>query len=291
MFATVEFIAPQSGIKPRLQHFVHPPVPQKRQVAVPSGVSFCALRVPLNRNPGKKNAPLLWKSVQNAAGRFAGKLLVPDASAIPAESGCAALICAAYRQTLLLNSGLALLQRTKADPANLIFSVIDPQAQFLSRLRHLVPFCATLRLVTNEPDYCRHAQEELLDAFGASLLLSQEPESVQNSHIVFDLCGERPVHAPQSIVFTHPEWAQQSTARFVVTGNGVLLPERYRNLLPQGIDEAWFAAALFEQCRCAPLGTLCYQTLSTNGIPCATDTLAAQIRRLLLDPSLNALKR
>jgi len=270
MFAALELLARETGIKNRIRNAWRPGKPELRQVNVRAGAAFFVLSCPWNKRG------LDWEAIRETAGRLSQKLLLPPGVVPPEDSGCAALVCTKYRQKLLFNTGLTLIKQCGLPPRRTSITVLDSGARLTAEIRQLMPLAATVRVISERPERYRDLQESLMDEFGASLLVTEAPNAAQGITFILALDSDCPVFTGDTVVFSNGE---PSHCRFAVSGSGCILPEAYAAVLPPGIVPEAFAEALYEHCSAAPLGALCYETITLCGAAFPMRDMAAEIKR------------
>ncbi len=272
MFAVLQPLPLETGIKARLRKRFHPPQPELRAVRVPAGLGFYELDVP----QGAGGIP--WQSVCEAGGTLARKLLLPEGLRLPPDSGCEVLQCNRYQPRLLFNSALRLIRTCALEPRNTQITVLDRGAHFAADIRALLPHAATVRVITSLPGRYTHAVRAILEEFGATVLLCEDVEAAMGSTFILALDHRTDFFAGDAALLSSAAQPIRARCRFSVTAGGATLPAAYQALLPPGVAPERFAEALYEHCCVAPLGGLCYAQYFLHGAPSSPAELAQEIR-------------
>ena len=275
MFAALELLPREPGIKNRIRNRWQPKKAELRQRRAPAGAPFFVLSVPWRKQG------IDWAEIRVCAGGLSQKLLLPEGILLPENSGCAALVCTKYRQKLLFNTGLTFIRQCALPPRQTNITVLDSGARLIAEIRQLMPLAATVRVVSERPERYRTLQESLMDEFGASLLVTTAPNAAQGSTFLFALDDDCPVFVGDTVIFNN---AKTAYGTFSVSGSGCALPEAYAAVLPPGISPEAFAEALYEYCSAAPLGALRYETVRLCGAALPLPDIVAEAKHRLRMP-------
>ncbi len=130
-----------------------------------------------------------WAAVRRAAGREAGRLLLPAGVLPPAESRITPFAGRALSRRMMENAGLALLQAVGMHPRLVQIGVYDPQAVYPDLSLRFLPYAADVRVATARPE--RYAQQRYvaMTEFGAALAVtdirSADPSVMDGSLLLF----------------------------------------------------------------------------------------------------------
>lgn len=271
MFAVLAIMPKEAGILKRIQTRLRPQTPQLIRTAVPAGAPFFTLLLP-------RDKPINWQLVRRTLGSASRSVLPVEGITVPPESGCGLLAADKLRGKLLYNTAVALLQANRKHAQGMALTVLDSAGRFAPELRAVVPLARTVRVVTQQPGLYRAACREALQHFGASILLTAQPDAAQNSTVVLALDAACTAHFPKALVVALPGTA---TGRHTLTGQGVPLGGAWRELLPPGVAPELFACALYEHCGVAQLGGGIYADLQLEGKKTSLRQLQNQLPVLL----------
>lgn len=226
-----------------------------------------------------KNGAPNWNKVYRAAGREAGRLLLPEGFWPPPGCGIGAFDGSAYRRKLLCNAFFRCL--ASGDARRLTVTFIDWDARYCETALRILERASAVHVVTDRPEryeyYAERAQQEL----GAYLMLTGDTACMESATAVLapeGLTGVRPRTASHGIRPINPIYfsgEKDCPYGMTVDGRCIRLPEPYESLLPRGIDRLDFAAALYDSGRPASLGRLLPGYIRKGGNPIPLRTAAA----------------
>ena len=208
------------------------------RIAVPGAFSFYRMTVQTN------SRQLPWNAIAEAAGSLRGCFLLPPGLTVPPECRVRAFVPQVLPQFLLFNFGVFVLNRRGVRKADL--TVVDPQALFADRLERLLPFAATLRVLTARPACYSSTRRRLLELCGLTVCVAPLYAPLPEHGVLLSLSAARVPRLFDGLLFTNEN--RRLLRGETVVGKDVLLPPRIEALRPPGIDRVQFASALFERC-------------------------------------------
>lgn len=189
------------------------------------------------------NGAVNWKTVYQAVGREAGRILLPSGVTPPAGSGISGYDSSEYRRLLLINAFLYCIRKVR--PAELVVTLLDFDGLFGELALHLLRRAAAVWVVTRREDRYEQYNETAARMFGAQLILTGDTACVASSAAVLAPKGLRGF----GTLPLHPFLFSPDGAGFFVAGDALTLPSPYGENRPEEIGRVDFAAALCERCR------------------------------------------
>lgn len=217
-----------------------------------------------------KNGQPNWSRVYRAAGREAGRLILPEGYAPPPGSGVCGYDSGGFRRLMLVNAFFRCLD--SADPRLLSVALVDWEGRYGELALQLLRRAAAVRVVTGQEalyeEYTERARREL----GAGLIVTGEAGCLESVTAVLapeGLTGRRRVEGgalvrPLNRLFFSGE--EGAPFGLTIDGKCVRLPEPYESLLPAGVDRLDFAAALYDSARPRSLARLLPSYIRKEGL-------------------------
>lgn len=254
MFAAVEFYSGDISFKGRVYDYFRSAQIISQRVEVPNALPFFTVKIKEHR--GK----IPFSSAQNVMGRLCDTVIYKKDIPIPASSPFKKFCGSELKKHLISGSALEYIKKLKADPSALHITVIDDNAQLIKKLESFVFLASTLQVVTDKKQEYLDLSQRLMKKYGACVVVSSSlSNAVKNSnYIISDKSDKIPIYF-KGTVFTNEK--RQFPFAKVLCGEGIVLPKKYRDLLPEGFCEEAFACALYEKCGVTELENLCFENL------------------------------
>ena len=180
------------------------------------------------------------------------------------EAGLYRFYAPRFEGRMCSNFALECVRQMKTADRSLKIGVLDNFCSCTDIVRNLLRFSDNVTVVSSTPDEYGYVADEILSDCGASFLLTVDPSALGDCRLL--IAPER-IKLPLSLssrtlVLTvappvHPIGGQ------VYWKYSIELPLEAEALRPKGIDEVYFASALYTKARCHSLGTL-IPTLVSN---------------------------
>lgn len=269
MFAVLQPVQRRpAGLRERLRAWRKPPVWIEEGRA--GEIRFAVLRA--RCKDGQPN----WSRVYRAAGREAGRLVLPEGCQPPPGCGVCGYDSSAYRRILLQNAFFRCM--ASCDPRLLTVALVDWEARYCGLAVRLLARASAVRVVTDRPDAYEFYAEQARAELGAGLIVTDDANCLESVTAVLapeGLTGRRrrespsrrsgqPLIRPVNRLF----FSGQADALFGLTVDGkcIRLPEPYESLLPEGVNRLDFAAALYDSARPAALARLLPSYIRKEGL-------------------------
>lgn len=259
MFAAL-IIRPQSNkfFKRKFQN-TFPQKTEVLQTAVRNGAPFFTVTV------SKKRGEIPWENVEFHVGNCAERMLLPNGVIPPENSKIKMFEPRVLPKRALFNTACELLSRSKRNPVGRTITLIDENGELSRDVYRLVPFASAVRIVTEKTDLYDSASEQIMERFGAALLVTDEVSRGADSDFIIAPNGVHDTFLPSKMCIVINGREQPSQGFISVTCKNMNLQEHYRRIVPRGIDPDIFAAALFEKCGVSSLAGLTYTRLHLFG--------------------------
>ena len=258
MFAVLQIRPQENGFLQKIKERMHPARPQAIQVAVKGGTPF--LCVEASRRKGE----LPWEEIAFCAGRCAGRMLLPDGIIPPDGGSVKAFLPDALAPLILFNTACDVLSRRRQPPGEECITLLDPKGRLARRAGRLLAFASLVRVVTDHAAIYEQTAEQVMEDYGAALLIQATFAGARDSTVVIAPGGLKESFFPERkcAVFTNQE---SSGGYLCITAEGINLPEPYFRLIPDGINPDQFAGALYEASGLRELSRLTYTRLKLYG--------------------------
>lgn len=196
-----------------------------------------------------------WKRVERLADTLCGKMLLPEEMR---ETGSPSIRRFDARDRFLplvvQNTVCLLLEESGAPLYRRTAGLIDPKGIYQGMAVQLLRHSTALRVITEAPERYHRFSEQMIENFGAPVLLC-EPDSAMADCAVAAAPGGfsgLPLGLRCPVVSSHDE----TGAGVVLSGLEVAPPVGLSGQIPEGISAAEFLGALFEIGGVQSLGTL-----------------------------------
>ena len=270
MFAVLQIRPQENGFLQKIKVRMHPTSPQAIQVAVKGGTPFLCVEA------SRRKGGLPWEEIAFCAGRCAGRMLLPD-GVIPPEGGpVKAFLPDALAPLILFNTACDVLARRRRPPGEECITLLDPQGRLARRAGRLLAFASLVRVVTDNTAVYEQTAEQVMEDYGAALLVQDTFAGARDSTVVIAPDGLRESFFPKRkcAVFTNRE---SSGGYLCITAEGIDLPEPYCRLIPDGINPDRFAGALYEASGLRELSRRTYTRLKLYGTTTNPDGAARML--------------
>lgn len=258
MFAALQIRPQETGFLQKIRERLHPAEPQAVQVAVKGGTPFFCVEA------SRRRGTLPWEDIAFCAGRCAGRMLLPEGVVPPAGSPVKPFLPDALAPLVLFNTACEVLLRRQKPPGEECITLLDPKGVLAQRAGRLLPFASLVRVVTDNTSAYEQTAEQVMEDYGAALLVQDTFSGARDSTVVIAPGGLTESFFPERkcAVFTNRE---TSGGYLCITAEGIDLPDTFCRLIPEGIDPDRFACALYESCGLRELGRKTYTKLHLYG--------------------------
>ena len=212
-----------------------------RTVPVFKGAPFYILTVKASNN-------IEWDKVVGCAGKCAKRLLISDNIEMPQikEIG-------KFKSTLLYNKAfqntvLQILKKNLYKNPHSV-AILDKNADYTDFTFKLSHLSSTLTVVTENKEKYMNVCDKILESTGLCITLRSD---FDNAKIKID--------THRNIISVDIE----NSFLNITNGEHLLVPDSYKKLLPDGINEYDFFSALYELCGVFSLGECVFETVCVN---------------------------
>ncbi len=238
MFATVEFYEGEKSLTKRLRRlFVREKITVER-VNLPENEYFYKLKVPVHK--GRMPAEGLKKISRSLSD---GLIFPKD---LKNEFGIKAYTSAYFKDMLVFNSAVSLIEKSISNPVDTVITLIDKKGFLNTEINRLVPFTGELKIITDNIRAYEGTTRRIMEEYGLSIMVSDRLSSIPEKGIIISRHSDViPVYF-KGLLITG-EKRLLPFAR-VLTGEGIKSRGDYSSLCPEGIDMTDFLSALCEVC-------------------------------------------
>ncbi len=194
-----------------------------------------------------------WSVIDRYVKAQRNRLLCPEELELPVQSGYKRYVSNELSRRMCENAALFLLRA--ADCRGVKVVLIDDTGDSVGLCEYLTDFCDPVYVVTSATDIYAAQAEYLLNDRGAALRICGSTDCLSDADLVVaPLKLSKTLPCPSySLILTseRPSARQNTTAIFEYFFD---LPSKYRDLCPSGLDEMYFASALFARTGARELG-------------------------------------
>ncbi len=254
MFAFVEFFEGDVSFKGRVFDFFSAPSVLSVRNEVPEGLPFFTVKIKKHRG----QYPFAYASA--VMGSLSNRVIFQKGETIPEDCPFMTFEGNALYGQMLINTAAEYIAGLSLDPTRLRILVIDPKADFTDRLEQLLPYSSQLSVITDNAeayDWCRH---RLMDKYGVCLhICGAFTTAMKDFDFVISPSSEAvPAFFGGTLISTEKKNAMLGRS---LVCEGVTLPDEYRDIMPEGIDESSFGAALYELCAVKKLADMTFDRI------------------------------
>lgn len=254
MFFVLRTEEGRSGLKGKIHDLVNPPEITAKKITPDGGLAFYIVTAKLYR----KIVP--WNSISEFCGKLRTKAITQNGLEPEPDSGIKLFAPTVFPQRVLFNSAVTTLSKMQLDPHDVEICFVDENASVTDLVYKLKDYACRLKVITNCPWIYEQLGKQLLNDYGLSLMIGNRvDDSVLRSTVL--ICAD-PLTVPLTyggILITNKKRRLMNAA--VLCGNKIEIPQKYRDLMPDGVDEMTFAGALYELCCVKELENTEYRNL------------------------------
>lgn len=243
-----------SGFRGKLHDLVSPPEITTEKITPDGGLAFYVVTARLYRGT------VPWNTISQLCGKLRTKALTQNGLEPDPDSGIRLFNPKIFPQRVLFNSAVATLCKMQLDPHDVEICFVDENANVTDLVYKLKDFACRLKVITNCPGVYEQIGKQLLRDYGLSLIIaSRVDDSVLTSTVL--ICAD-PLSVPLTyggILMTNKKRRLMNAA--VLCGKEIEIPKKYRELMPDAVDEMTFAGALYELCCVQELESTEYKSL------------------------------
>ena len=229
-----------------LSRRIRPPEVRAEFAAAGSG-RFVKITAEVGRN-GEPD----WAAVRRAAGREAGRLLLPAGVTPPAGSRIGRFAGHALSRRMMENAALALLQAVGMHPRLVQVGIYDPQAVCPDLPLRFLAYADDVRVATGRPDRYARQRYAAMAEYGAALMVGEDPSALEGSLLILapdgPPAGDRPLRAKGLLLSALPCGSPAFCGGMAGVADAYRprVPEALAAACPRGCGLEGFLAGLYE---------------------------------------------
>lgn len=265
MFAALLIKPPPIGFKNKIREFFVRSKPRSDMVRLKNGAYFFNITMPL------KKGGIDWAELGRTANIYADKILMPCDISPPPDSGITRLSPQQIIPRAVISTCVKIFSRQK-----IIFdeiAVIDKNGSAANDIIRLVPFCKTLCVITDKPSAYFKTSDAILDEYGVAILISDTPILRGEKCAVIAPDGIFSYSVPHNAIIITGHKAANTARPGYIRCAVLNACEDYLALLPEGIDQNDFIAALYEFAAAKDGENSYYKTVISSGKEVATEEI------------------
>lgn len=121
------------------------------------------------------NRPVPWGQIQELARWAPAGILLPKGVEPPEGIDLPLVPGEGLQRHLLQEAAVAAVGASRAEPLKLSVAVFDPDGRLGSLAVRFLPYAATVKVITQNPEQLLDAQRQAMVEYGAALLVTDEP--------------------------------------------------------------------------------------------------------------------
>lgn len=259
MFAVLDIITPCEGFFARRSQRAYLRKCAPLVIRTDDGLPFFILPVLKGKNG------IDWPCVRQRLGKCALRVIAPRDTVLPDLQGLARYVPERLVPLMVLNTALRLLMAAGVPPLSLEITLTDRTALLTGEVCRLLPFAATVRVITRLPERYSNAVKRAMEEFGASLIVSDKVDYSCEHGFIICCDGAVPGAANARACLSFGKSVRCGCG---IACTGVELDAEYASRLPSGIEPLDFAGALYELCGSASFAGADFTALNVNGRLC-----------------------
>lgn len=254
MFAAVEFFRGNTDFKGKLYDYFSAPQIISQRVEVPDALPFFWVKI--KEHKGK----IPFSAAQNIMGRLCDAVIYKNESQFSGDSPFTEFRGKELEQYLLFNSAVNYLKTMGCDPLKQHVTVFDEKALFTEKIEELTFLSNKIQIVTDDTQSYQKVAAGLMKKYGVTLIVSSSFSSAieESTYIISHKSDMIPIYFKGTLFSGE---SRRLPFGKVLWGEGVVLPQKYAFLLPDGFDVLRFASALYEKCGAKELSALSFERL------------------------------
>lgn len=272
MFAVLQILEREKDIFSIIRERLNPSKPAISSKAVRSGAPFFTVTVKKNKN----GVP--WQCVKTMCGRLSQRLLVVGDEVLPDGYGMDLFEPTVLPAKLILNCAVEAFSRCEAQAAKLSVCIVDRKGVLSSIIDGLVMHAATIKIVTDKSSLYALTASDIMERFGATLIIDDNISLAKDCTAVITTDISLLEGSEKGVIFA-PSCRRNTAYHNVVTGDGIVMPEEYVRIKPEGISPLIFACALHELSGVAVLERSCFERIFLNSSPVSIFKIARLLAR------------
>ena len=194
-----------------------------------------------------------WSAIDRFVKAQRNRVLCSSGLELPAESGYKRFVSHELDRRMCENAALYLLR--EADCRGCKVVLIDRGGDSVGLCEYLTEYCDPLYVITEAAEIYAAQSEYLLNEKGAALRICRMSDCLKDADLIIapDRLTERLSCSADALILTaeKPDAQQVCTA---IYDYEIELPQKYRELCPDFLDEMYFASALYAIAQARELG-------------------------------------
>lgn len=219
-----------------------------------------------------------WKRIKNTIGSARHELLCAENTDLPASMGFSRFDSKQLIKRLSENTAMSALINAKINPHKIKITLYDKRGQYSDFAQLLTGFTANLRVITGALDFYLDETDRIMEEQGCCITAYDDVRKGFPCDIFLspEIIDRYVPSNTETVVITSCKPAVPIKGKIIYDYN-FDLPDCYKSLKPESIDDKYFACALYSKGNVYNLGSVVPKSLiSTQGVT-STDILRQSI--------------
>lgn len=221
-----------------------------------------------------------WTSVDRFIGGHRNRILCREGIDLPAERGYRRFDSDELHLRLCENAALYLLRNCPSQSARVV--LLDDTGEFSALCSYLIEETDRVTVITKNTRLYLSEADRLLEEKGAAVTISKSTNPLRNADLIIAPTRlMRDLHCPDDALIlstASPTIAQNAPVIFDYT---IDLPEKYRLLKPDYLDDMYFAGAMYALAGAHELGSTVFRRCSDGTTIHTRTSLLEQLKKRL----------
>lgn len=197
----------------------------------------------ITAEPDRKGK-LDWQEIRRIACGESGRMVLPAGMVPPADSGIRPFAGGALQRAMMQTTAHYLLRTATIAPHFRRIGIYDPQARMPYLASLLMPQAGDVQVVTNRPEAYSMQEQLVMEAYGATLPVSDNITALDNAHLILAPDGMNGVYPRTRGIILSGVMEKQ---RGVVGGYVLEVSKECLEAIPAGCDVWTFLSGLYER--------------------------------------------
>ena len=231
MFTCLEILPESEGLFAKLYEKIKPPYPEREFVQVRGGTPFLRLKVRENH--------IDWRKIILSLTGEERKILTM--LPLPENTGLTSPRPRALGINIMLETFISFAKEAK-NSRNISVSLYDRNGSLLKKLDKLVPLVRNISVYTEKIGEYFYLSSKIMEEWGMCVKINEYNSHAFPERFIIGDEYSRDMNKAELVFLGDKSIVSYNT----VTGGGLLLPDDYRFLKGDGIDDFLFASSLYE---------------------------------------------
>ena len=198
--------------------------------------------------------------LEEKCGRYVSRIVAPRTLHLPDNGRIKRFIPGNSNGFFIFNTALEAIKNARLRPEELCITLIDRNACMNAEIHRILPFASSIRAITSHPEKYALQCHKIYDECGASVMVRPVYLPVAKKEIVICCDGATNEAMQRSAVFSFKRGVYGKLRLFC---SDIELSEKHKEIIPESIDSADFAAAVTELCGSTEYKKSCFSHIES----------------------------